>query len=530
MMTQTNTRCVLAVDHGTSGIKTSIVNETGRVLATESRSLPTRFFENGGAEQDPDQWWEATITTARQLLDRGVVEKERIKAVCVSSTFSSTVAVDQQGKVLAPCLTWMDRRGAPHIRRHMSGFPSFEGYYIPKLIRWISRTAGAPTLSGKDDLAHVLYWKYGHPEVYRQTHKFLPSKDFFNLRFTGKFKASNDSITLFWLTNTRDPDNIHYDERLIRDMQIDADKLPELKSATEILGPILPKVAAQLGLEPGVQVVMGSPDHQAAAIGAGAVNNFTGHLYVGTSSWIQCTVPFKKTDVFHSIASLPTAIPGKYYCANEQDLAGGCLSFLLHNVMYHQNSLARGEPPRGSYELLDAIAGEVPAGSNQVIFTPWLNGERTPVDDPTVRGGLFNLSTTTNLDHIIRAVMEGVAYNARWSLRHIEAFIGRKFSFLNIVGGGALSDVWCQIYADVLDREIRRVKDPRQANARGAAMIAAVGMGWLRFSDIEAAVEYDGVFSPDVANQKVYDKLYREFLKLYKQNRAIFRRLNRSST
>lgn len=529
-MTFSSKRCVLAVDHGTSGIKTSIVDETGSVLATESCNLPTRFFENGGAEQDPDQWWKATKATARLILKKGVVRKDSIKAVCVSSTFSSTVAVDRQGEILAPCLTWMDRRGAPHIKRHMGGFPSFEGYYIPRLIRWIYRTAGAPTLSGKDDLSHLLYWKYEHPDVYQKTYKFLPSKDFFNLRFTGKFKASNDSITLFWLTNTRDPDNIHYDERLIREMQIDADKLPELKSATDILGQILPEVAEELGLAPGVQVVMGSPDHQAAAIGAGAVNNFTGHLYVGTSSWIQCTIPFKKTDPFHSIASLPTAIPGKYYCANEQDLAGGCLSFLLNNVMYHKNSFVKGEPPRGSYELLDTIAGEVPAGSNRVIFMPWLNGERTPIDDATLRGGLFNLSTTTNLDHMIRAVMEGVAYNARWSLGHIESFIGHQFPFLNMIGGGALSDVWCQIYADVLEREIRRVKNPRQANARGAAMIAAVGMGWLCFDDIEASVVYDGVFSPNPANQKIYNILYYEFLKLYKRNRSIFRRLNRRRT
>ena len=517
---------ILAIDHGTSGIKSSIVSTMGVIVDTESLDTPIEYLPGGGAEQDPELWWQAVLSTGRMLVERGAVPRDAIKAVSVSSTFSTTVVVDASGEALMNAITWMDSRGARYIQDKLKGFPSFEGYGIAKALKWIKRTGGAPTLSGKDDIAHMLLVQNEYPEIYQRAHKFLPSKDFFNLKLSGEFAASYDSITLFWVTNNQDINDIHYDDELIDLLGIDRHKLPELRPATALLGTLKPEVAILLGLSESVQVAMGTPDHQAAGIGAGAVDDFVGHLYIGTSSWLQCTVPFKKTDVLHSIASLPTAIPGKYYCANEQDLAGGCLSFLMDNLLFPQNSLNTMPPPNGSYELLDAIAAEIPAGSGKLIFTPWLNGERTPVDDHTVRGGLYNLSKTSDQNHVIRAVMEGVAYNTRWSLKYVERFIKRPMPYINIVGGGALSDIWCQIFADVLNREIRRVKDPRQANARGAAMVAAVALGELRFDQVSALIEIEAVFKPQAENRKIYDMLYREFIQVYKNNKAMYKRLN----
>ena len=210
------------------------------------------------------------------------------------------------------------------------------------------------------------------PEVYAKTHMFLPSKDYLNLRLTGRFAASYDSIMLFWVTDTRDINNVRYDQSLIDRLKIDGTKLPPLLASTAVLGPLLPEVAREIGLPADVQVVVGSPDHQSAAVGSGAVRDFEAHLYIGTSSWVQCTVPFKKTDVLHSIASLPTAIPGRYYCANEQDLAGGCLSFLADGLLFPK-SASWASPPADPYRALDEIAEKSPPGSRKVIFTPWLD-------------------------------------------------------------------------------------------------------------------------------------------------------------
>ena len=166
-------------------------------------------------------------------------------------------------------------------------------------------------------------------------------------------------------------------------------------------------------------------------------------------------------------------------------------------------------------------------GSDRVIFTPWLNGERTPVDDTTVRGGFHNMSTTTDLRHMVRSVLEGVALNTRWAAGYVEKFVGRRLEPIRMVGGGAQSEVWCQIFADVLDRKIARVVDPMQANARGAALVGSVGMGWIDAEQIPELVGCDRVFEPDPASRAVYDHLFDAFVGIYRANRSVYARLNR---
>ncbi|MBF0121659.1 MAG: FGGY-family carbohydrate kinase [Desulfobacterales bacterium] len=518
---------IIAIDHGTSGIKAAIVSAIGKIIDFEYEKTPIYFSNGGGAEQDPNDWWNALINTSKKLVQKGSVESKDITSICVSSTFSSTVFVDKNGSHLMNAITWMDTRGAKYISDVIKGFPIFQGYGLLNLLRWVLKTAGAPSLSGKDDIAHVLLVKHAFPEVYKNTFMCLPSKDFLNLKLTGKFKASYDSIHLFWVTDIRDINNIQYDYDLINRLKIDPEKLPPLMNSTDILGTISHDVAEEIGISPETKVVMGSPDHQAACIGSGAVRDYEGHIYIGTSSWVQCIIPFKKTDPIHSIASFPTSIPGKYQSVNEQDIAGGVLSFLMDNVIYHKNRLLSGTPPENPYKYLDEIASEVPAGSHKLIFTPWLNGERTPVDDSHLRGGLYNISKTTNQDHIVRSFLEGVAYNTRWSLNYVEKFIKRKMDTLNIVGGGAKSDVWCQIFADVLNRNIRQVKHPMQANARGAAWIAAVGLGYISFDDIPKLIQYQNTYTPNPKNRKIYDELFYEFIGIHKRNKAMFHRLNK---
>jgi xylulokinase len=522
-----NDRYILAIDHGTSGVKAAIVTTKGRVLDFEFAKTPIYFLPGGGAEQDPEDWWNAFLTASKKLVRKEIVPKKDIIAICVSSTFSSTVAVDKNGRHLMNSLTWMDSRGAPYVEKVMKGFPSIEGYGLFNLLRWIPKTAGGPTLSGKDDIAHMLLTKYEFSDVYEKTHMFLPSKDYLNLRLTGEFAASFDSIHLFWVTNIKDINNIRYDDGLIERLKIEKEKLPPLKRSIDVLGTIKPEVAEEIGLGKSVRIIMGSADHQAACIGSGAVKDYEGHIYIGTSSWVQCVIPFKKTDVFHSIASFPTAIPGKYQSVNEQDIAGGCLGFLIDNVLFFEGGISTGDIPENPYKEIDRIARESPPGSNRLIFTPWLNGERTPVDDTSLRAGLHNISKTTTQKDIARAILEGVAYNTRWSFGYVEKFVKRTINPLNMVGGGAKSDLWCQIFADVLDRDIRQVKDPMSANARGAAFIASVGLGEISFDDIPALIEYENTYHPVKDNRKIYDSLFAEFITIYKNNRAMYKRLNK---
>jgi len=515
---------ILAIDHGTSAMKVALADQCGEILAFEYEDTPLYLFPDGGAEQDPDEWWTALIKSSRRLLSKNLVSIDDIVAVCVSSQWSGTVAVDENGNHLFNAIIWMDARGEPYIKQKNRGLINISGYGIMNIFRSLRISGGAPAHAGKDPIAHILFLKNEHPDVYDSTYKFLEPKDYLNLRLTGKFAASYDSIMLHWVTDTRDINNVHYSPSLIKKMGIDENKLPPLKSSVDVLGPLKDEVAAEIGLREGTQVVVGSPDLQTAVIGSGAVLDYEGHIYIGTSSWITCHVPFKKTDITHNMASVPSSIPGKYFIANEQETAGGCLKWIRDQIL-HVGDPTKVENPE-VYREFDTIAEAAPPGSNGLIFTPWLYGERTPVEDHAIRGGFHNMSLNVQKQDLLRAIFEGVAYNSRWLFELVEKFIKRKMDPVNIIGGGAQSDIWCQIYADVLNRTVRQVKNPIMANARGAAFIGAVGLGLCKFEDIPHLVQYSKTFTPNPENRELYDNMFKEFLNIYKNNKAISHRLN----
>ena len=517
---------VLAVDLGTGGPKVALVSTDGEIIGHEFEKTGLLLLPSGGAEQDPDDWWHALTTAAGRLLARGLVPADRIVAMSCTTQWMGTVAVDRDGNHLMNALIWMDARGAKYAKRITDGAIKIGGYGLAKLWQWLRLTGGVPSRTGKDSLGHILYIKNEFPDVYRQTFKFFEPMDYLNLRLTGKAAASYDTITGHWLTDNRDLSKVAYVDRLIALSGVDREKLPDLKATGAVLGSITADIAREFGLRDDVQVVMGTPDTESAAIGSGAVRDFAPHLYIGTSSWLTCHVPFKKTDVIHSITSLPSGIPGRYLVATEQDTAGGCLTFLRDNIFFPSDELSRGAAPDDVLDAFNRIAERVPAGSDKLIFMPWLNGERTPVEDHLVRGGFLNQSLSTTRAHLIRAVFEGVAYNTRWMHRTAERFVKKRLDGINFVGGGAKSNLWCQIHADVLDRHIRQVKDPGLANVRGAAFVASVALGHLTFDDIPDRVEITQVYDPDPDNRRIYDELYAEFLDIYRNNRRTYARLN----
>jgi xylulokinase len=527
-MSGQNDRYVLAIDLGTSGPKVALISTGGRVAGCEFAPTPVLYLPGGGAEQRPEDWWNAIKTATRRLLAHTPVSSQSIVGVGCTSQWSGTVALDRDGDHLMNAIIWMDSRGAPYVHRITAGWPSVSGFGVRRLIRWLRLTGGIPAHAGRDSIAHILYIKHEFPELYAATYKFLEPKDYLNLRLTGRFAAAYDSITLHWLTDNRDIDNIHYDDGLIEMSGVDRDKLPELCSALDVLGPLQPAVADELGLPAGIPVVMGTPDVQSAAIGSGAVRDYEGHLYIGTSSWLACHVPFKKTDVSHNIASLPSPVPGRYLVSNEQSTSGACLGFLKDNILFHQDEFGLSPADPDVYKTFDRIAERVPAGSGRLIFTPWLYGERTPVDDRHVRGAIYNLSMQTTREHLIRAVFEGVAYNARWLLGFVEKFVQRPFDKLHMVGGGAKSGIWCQIHADVLNRTILQIQDPIQANVRGAAFLTAVALGYLTFDQVADLVPVANRYTPNPEHRAIYDQLFAEFTNLYRRDKKLCERLNRS--
>ena len=527
-----NDPLILAIDLGTSGPKVALFTATGDLIGGTSEPVPLIFLPNGGVEQDPTTWWAAICTATRRLLAQVDGARARVAGIAVTSQWSGTVPVDRAGNALANAIIWMDARGARYIQRTTGGFPSFSGYGARKLWTWIRRTGGIPGHSGKDSIAHILYLQHEHPDLYARTATFLEPKDYINLRLTGRIASSVETMTLHWVTDNRAINDIRYDDDLLRMAGVERTKLPaDLLRSTDVLGPLTGGAAAELGLDAlgdrAIQVVAGTPDIHSAAVGSGAVEDYAAHCYIGTSAWLSCHVPFKKTDLQHNMAALPSAIPGRYLLINEHETAGAALTFLRDNVFYGSDALGDSAAPDDAFARFDTLATATSPGSGRLIFTPWLHGERSPVDDHTVRAGWHNLSLRTTRGDLVRSVYEGVAFNSRWLLPYVEKFIGRPLDNVRLVGGGGRSDIWCQIHADVLQRPVLQVADPLHINTRGAAFLAAVGLGYLHVDEIGAHTPIARTYDPDPHQAGLYDELFGHFVEIYRKTHGMYRRLNR---
>jgi len=519
-------RFVLAVDLGTSGCKCALVGLDAVVQRWAFRPVPLYIVDEVGAEQAPEDWWGAFVGAAREIIGTLADQSGEIAAVCCSCQGECTVPVDRAGNPLHRALSWIDMRGAEAIRRIAGNrMLAVSGYGPFKLWRWISRAGGAPALSGKDSAGHMAFIKEAWPAVYDQTYKFLNALDYMNLRLTGRFVATVDSILTSWATDNRDVNNIHYDRALVVQSGIAIEKLPEIVRCTDVVGPLCVSAAEELGLPRDTPVVAGSVDNSAAAIGAGAIGDGETHLYIGTSSWIAAHVPFKKTDVRAQIASVPCAVSGRYLAVALQSSAGSNLSFLCDKILFYPGELG-GRRPADAYAALDGIAASVPAGARGLLYTPWLFGERSPVDDASLRAGLLNISLEHSRADVIRAVLEGVALNTRWMAARFNHFLGKPIHQITMVGGGAKSDVWCQIFADTLGVPVRQLEAPIQANAVGAALIGFVGIGDLSFDDVRGLTRIRQTYVPDAERKAIYDERFETFEQAYARLASLYRRLN----
>jgi xylulokinase len=519
-------RFVLAIDLGTTGLKVGIVAVTGEIAWTADVELATTYSPGGGAEQDAEEWWRQITDAARAGIASGAVNPAHIVAVSTTGQWASTVPVDEQGVPVGPCLLWMDTRGGPHVRKRIGG--SVSGYKPKALATWIRRTGGAPATSGADPIGHMLHLANDQPDVARAARWYLEPVDYVSMRFTGQAIATSASMTGAWLTDNRHLDRLTYDDTLLSLAGVDAAKLPLLRPTASVIGTVRDDVADAIGLPHGVQVVAGTPDLHSASVGAGTVLDFQTHMALSTTSWISCPVPFKKTDVVRQIASVPGAGPEGYLIADNHETSGACLQWLRDKVVAPHDALSSGGRPAFG-ELAD-LAASVEPGSGGVIFTPWLTGERSPIDDKNARAGFHNLSITTDRAAMVRAVLEGVAYNNAWLHEAVERFAKRRLDPIRVFGGGAQSDLWCQIHADVMDRTIERVADPMHTGLRGAALLAGIALGDVERARARDHAPIDATFTPNPATRAEYARLYAEFTKLYKAQKNMFRRLNRPRT
>ncbi len=514
-------RYVLAVDLGTGGPKIGLLTTRGEIVWWEHRAVETRRGPGGAATQDADEWWRLVVDSTRKGLAESGVDGDLVVAVAVTGQWASTVPVDEQGSPVGECLMWMDSQGRDLSRAVVGGPVS--GYDPVALATWVRRTGGVPSTSGDDPLGHLLFLEHALPEVAQRARWYLEPVDYLTMRFTGVAAASHMSMTGAWLTDNRRLDLLAYDATLVERSGVAAAKLPPLVATGSFIGPVQPSVAHELGISGRAQVVTGLPDLHGITVGSGLVAPYETHLSIGTTGWIGCPLPAKKTDVIRQLAAVPglgRLSSAPYLLGNNQESAGRCLQW------FQSVAGPPGAAPP-SYDEITGLAATAPPGSGGVLFAPWIAGERSPVDDRAARGGFHNVSVTTSQADLARSVLEGVAYNARWLLAAAEHFTGRRLDPLRLVGGGAQSGLWCAIVADVCDRTVERVADPLLTGLRGAALAAGIALGDVDRDQLRGLVPLAATHRPEPANRAVYDRLYAEFPKLYRSQRRMFRRLNR---
>ncbi len=523
---QRSTRYVLAIDLGSGGHKAAIVSDAGEVIAGAEESITTHMLPDGGAEQDPEEWWNGAKRAAKKVIRESKVSPEDIVAIACDSQWSVIVPVDKHGEPLMRAIHWMDQRGGRYNRKITGGFPTIQGYGLFKLLKWVKFTGMAPTHSGVDSLGHVLYIKNELPDIYAKTYKFLEPMDYLTSRLTGKITATQKTMSVFMVMDNRQWGSLEYNDDLLFLAGVAKEKFPELIPNDGIVGALDPSVADELGLHPKTQVVAGIADSNASIIGSGAIQDYESIIYIGTSQYMTCHVPFKKTDLNSFMTTFPSPFQSRYYVFGEQLTGGKCVEFFLKNIVYSDDEFNTGAKPEDAYERFNTMATRAPSGSGGVIFLPWLNGSGVPKEGPNVRGGFINMSYRTTRHHLTRAIMEGLAYNNCWTYAAAEKFIGRPIESFRFSGGGALSDVWSQIHADVLGVPIHQVDDPINTTVRGAAFLALLSLGYRSIDEIPDLVKIKQVFEPDQANRAIYDKMYAQYRELFKRNKKIFSALN----
>jgi xylulokinase len=394
-------------------------------------------------------------------------------------------------------------------------------------MKFLRITGGAPGHSGKDQIGKLLWLREYQPGVFSNAARFIDAKDYLVYKFTGNTVTSVDVAVVWWLLDTRKNRNAWH-PGLCRLAGITPDKLSDVRESSAIVGRITPQAAEETGLLPGTPVINGAGDMATAGVGSGALDDGSLHINLGTSSWVGGHVTRRKVDLAHYTGCVGSAYPEKLYLAMaHQETAGVCLEWLKNNVLYHEEQLKAEAGVSSIYELLDRLAERIEPGAGGLMFTPWMFGERSPIDDSFVRAGLYNLSLRHSRDHMIRAVLEGIAFNTRWAMETLENLYS-PVTELNMVGGGAKSPLWCQIMADITNRVIHQVADPHLAGAKGAALIASTALGYISsFRDIKRYIRIKQTYRPNPAYRRLYDRLFSEFKNIYKQNRSWYRRMNR---
>ena len=526
---------IIIYDFGTSSVKTCLfrVDSEIRIIASAAAAYGLYISEDGGAEQDTEEWWAALCSTTHELFRQSDVKPNEISGMAFCSQMQGAVFVDENGNALRRPMNYLDQKGVREYRECMGrGLIKVSGCSLYKLVRNLLVNYAGST-SAKDPVWKYKWVENNEPDIFGKTYKWLDIGDYLTSRCTGRIVRTSDSAFATFLYDTRKGKE-GWNKGLLKMYQVNPDHMPEIIDCTDLAGRLTAKAAEELGLVEGIPVFGGGGDTTFVNIGAGCTRPGDTHIYVGTSGWVSTYLDYQTVDINAMITGVLSAIHGYFNYYAELETAGKCFEWVMNHlaldevgVYLDQRIITDVESKYLSlYDYLSEEVSKVPPGANGVIFTPWLHGNRCPFEDSNAGGMFFNIRIENGKRDMIRAVLEGICYHLRWLLE-CETKKVKTSDPIRFVGGGALSPVTCQMLSDITGRTIETVSNSQEVGAIGAAIVVAAGIQEVDVLELSRRlIRTDHVYVPDPGNKEVYERNYKVFKRLYKANASSFQTMN----
>lgn len=501
---------ILAHDLGTTGNKASLYDSEGQILANSFYGYGTEFPQVNWVEQNPEDWWKAVCESTQQLILDTHISPRDIACIVFSGQMMGAVAVDRQVRPLRNAIIWADTRAVDEAKVLVDAVGMEKAYTI-------TGHRASSSYSG----SKIMWVRNHQPDLFKQVYKFLHAKDFIVARLTGKFVTDYSDASGM---NLYDLKTKGWSEEMVTAAGLDPALLPELHASTDVIGEVTSQVAEQVGLIAGTPVVIGGGDGCCAATGAGVVAEGAAYNYIGSSSWIAIATRDPIYDPHLRTFTWAHLVPDMYSPCGTMQAAGGSYQW-LRDVFCVPEKDAASQLKVSPYELMNLQVEQSPPGANNLLYLPYLLGERSPRWNPNARGVFFGLTVQHSRADIIRATMEGITFNLRVIL---EAFQeqGAQVDAMRVIGGGARGRVWRQVLADIFDLPIVRPNLLEDATSMGAAIAGGVGVGLFR--DFQVAVQLTpiiDVITPNEQNKEKYDRMYQVFNDCYRVMAPLYEEL-----
>jgi xylulokinase len=494
----------IGLDVGTTGSKAILIDEQGRILATHTSEYPMFTPRPLWTEQNPEDWWRASCEAFRTVVLKSAVPANEIKGIGLTGQMHGLVVLNQEGQVLRPCIMWNDQRTSAQCAT------------ITKKIGFkkLMAITGNPVLPGFT--APKIQWVRDHePKIFKQIRHILLPKDYIKYRLTG---VLNSDVSDAAGTSLLDVGRRRWSAKITKALGIPMEWLPEVTESVEIIGQITTSAAAEAGLVADIPVVAGAGDQAAGAVGSGTVHSGVISVCLGTSGVVFAHTKKLSIEPQGRLHAFCHAVPGNWHLMGVTLSAGGSFRWYRDTFAGMEKQEA-GRVNRDVYDIITEGAANVPAGSEGLLFLPYLTGERTPYPDPNARGIFYGITVRHGKDHFARAVLEGVAFSLMDCLLLIKN-LGTSIREIRIIGGGARSTLWRQIIADIFGRELLTLTVTEGAPF-GAALLAGVGTGC--YKSVAAACASTIQIATRTRPIRNNVQIYRDAYSLYRQMYGILK-------